>query len=88
MKEVAFLDLIDGLWQKEHRAPGCYQATVDGVLAFEVLAYYAKDSGRNEVQVHEWNGQLDNPERFHLACLDEQNLLKAKELPGTSLYQT
>jgi hypothetical protein len=76
--EPAFLDLMEALWQKEHHATDCYQATVDGALAFELLAYYAKESGRNEVQVHEWNGQLDNPEDFHLACLNEQNLIKAR----------
>ena len=43
-----------------------------------MLAHDANDSGRNEVQVHEWNGQLDNSEGFHLACLNEQNLSKAR----------
>jgi hypothetical protein len=85
--EPAFLDIIEGLWQKEHHAPDCYQATVDGVLAFELLAYYAKDSERNEVHVHEWNVQLDNPEGSHLANLNEQNLIKTRVAKLTSKCQ-
>jgi hypothetical protein len=77
---------MEGLWQTEHHAPDCYQPTVDGVIAFDLLAYYAKDSGRNEVQVHEWNGQLDNPEG--LACLNEHNLLKARIAKHISKSQT
>jgi len=63
MGETAFLDLKEGLRQKDlNHAPHCYQGTVDGILVFEVLAfaYYAKDSGRNEVEA---------PEQFHSACL-------------------
>jgi hypothetical protein len=77
---------MEGLWQKEHHAPDCYQPTVDGVLGFDLLAYYANDSGRNEVQVREWSGQLDNPDG--LACLNEHNLLKARIAKHISKSQT